>query len=87
MLLDTVHGPGLQRCQTGPPTGNVFVLTDGKSGRELDVVPNDDGVLIALLIPAVQGPRSFVPAHGASVQLFDTDGFTRSFELFFDSYE
>ncbi|MCH7903299.1 MAG: hypothetical protein IH944_01880 [Armatimonadetes bacterium] len=69
-----------------PGTRNVFVLTDGKSGRELGVAPSDDGILIALLIPAVQHPRKFVPAHGASVQLFGTDGFTLSVELFFDSY-
>ena len=70
-----------------PGSRNVFHLHDGKSGRDFGVAQNDDGILIALLIPAVQHPRKLVPAHGATVQLFSANGLTLSVELFFDGYE
>ena len=66
-----------------PGGRNVFVMTDVKSGKPLGVVPNDDGVMMALLIPAVQKVREGVPAKGATAQLFDFSGDTLALVCFF----
>ncbi len=68
-----------------PEGGNVFVMTDVKSGRQLGIVPNDSGVMMALLIPAVQKVREAVPPSGATAQLFDISGDTVSVSVFFST--
>ncbi len=69
------------------PSANVGVLVfkDGKTGEVLMEAPSPDGILIGLLVPAVQrNSNTAVPPAGASVQLFNATGGTTAFDSFFD---